>query len=721
MGSRAIKGRHNIKKKSGKAVVIAILAIIVALIVSLFVGISALANSWLEDLPDYTNTDQFATSATSTVYASDGTTVLAEFQLENRDPVELEQISDYVKWGTVATEDERFYSHNGVDLYGTARALVNNLLGRSREGGSTITQQLVRNTVLSEEMTEISIKRKVREMFIALKVEEMYDKDDILLMYLNTINYGSGSYGIEAASQRYFSKPATELTLAEAATLVGIPQSPTYNNPIDHIENCLARRNVVLDRMVSNGYITADEGNAAKAEEIVLNPTAPSTTGITKYPYFTSYVRNQLLNENGMYEFSVADIFAGGLEIVTTLDVDAQEKAEAAAQAKAAESNGKFEVAMVALDNNNGDILAMVGGENYDQQQVNMATGEGSSGRQCGSSFKMFTLLAAIEQGIDPQTLIDAGATVELDGAEPVHNIDNHDYGTRTIASAFAVSSNTAFVRLLLSVGVDKVKEMAERLGISGTLQEVAGLTLGINSTTPLEMAAAYSTVANGGIYYAPQCILTITDKSGNVIVDNSEPEGERLLSEEVACAAIQVAQGVVTERGATGTVAAMSNGQPVAGKTGTTDDRKDNWFIGFTPEVTAAFWLGERADSYEDASFIPNNLTAVSVFAAFMNSAYGDHPITQFKTAADPEYINNYLDSKNHVGKGSWSSEDTEVTEDGDQSDHIVDYDPDTDTWYNNDDDSDDGSGWGGGSGGSWGGHDDVESSPYDDDDFGE
>lgn len=254
MGSRAIKGRYNIRKKNGKAIVLSILAIIAAVFISLFIGAAALANTWLQDLPDYTNSEAFSTSATSTVYASDGKTVLAEFQLENREPVEIDQVSEYVLNGTVATEDERFYTHQGVDLYGSMRALVNNIIGGALEGGSTITQQLVRNTILSEEMNEISFKRKLREMFIATKMEEMYSKDEILLMYLNTINYGSGSYGIQAAAERYFSKNASDLTLAEAATLVGIPQSPTYNNPIDHAENCLSRRNLVLDTPVSSGW-----------------------------------------------------------------------------------------------------------------------------------------------------------------------------------------------------------------------------------------------------------------------------------------------------------------------------------------------------------------------------------------------------------------------------------------------------------------------------------
>lgn len=667
MASRAIKGRHNIKKKSGKVVGLSILAIIIALIASMCVGVVAMAASWMEDLPDYTQTDAFNASATSVVYASDGETVLAEFQLENREPVELDAISEYVTEGTVATEDERFYSHGGVDLYGSMRALANNLFGGALEGGSTITQQLVRNTILSEEMQEISFKRKLREMYLATKVEEAYDKDDILLMYLNTINYGSGAYGIEAAAERYFSKHASELTLAEAATLVGIPQSPTYNNPIDHLENCTERRNTVLDRMASNGYISQAEADATKALEIELDPTKPSTTGIVAYPYFTSYVRNQLMNESGKYAFSTAELFAGGLKIVTTLDLHDQEAAEEAAANKEDQAGGDFEVAMAAIDPNNGYIKAMVGGKDYDEDQVNMATGEGGSGRQVGSSFKTFTLVAALEAGIDPETNIDAGRSLELEGTDiTIYNSGKSDYGKRPIESAFAVSSNTAFTRLIMSVGVDKVKETAQKLGIKSPIQDVAGITLGIDSLTPLEMADAYATIANGGTHYDPECIISITDAEGNVIVDNSHPEGERVISEEVACAAIKVMEGVITK--GTGKAAALADGRPAAGKTGTTDDSKDSWFVGFTPQLCAAFWLGERADNYELAKVVP--ITVASAFADFMNAALAGQEILQFPTAADPDYIKNYRDEKNHIGGGGWKSDDDEDDDDDEDSD---------------------------------------------------
>ena len=656
MASRAIKSRANIKKKHPSTAVIAVAAVVFAFIVSLCWGIWSVGSSWLSDLPDYKSADAYNTAQPTVVYASDGQTVLAEFQLENRDPVEINEISDYALKGTVATEDERFYSHGAIDPWGIGRALVNNLMGGDLEGASTITQQFVRNTILSSEMDDISIKRKVREAYISIKLEEQYSKDNILLMYLNTINYGSGAYGIEAASERYFSKHASELTIAEAATLVGIPQSPTYNNPINYPENCTKRRNVVLDRMLSNGVITQEEHDAAQAEPLVLNPTEPSTTGIEAYPYFTSYVRDQLTNANGKYAYSKDELFKGGLKVYTTLDVSMQEAAEAAAREKEQAAGDNYEVAMVAIDPDNGYIKALVGGKDYDASQVNMATGTGGSGRQAGSSFKTFTLVAAIEQGIDPNTMIDASATAKLPGWE-VANINHTNYGTKSIADAFAVSSNTAFARLILSIGPDKVVDVAKRMGITSPLTATGSLTLGSESVTPLEMANAYATIANGGTHYDPECVERIVDRNGSIVVDNSAPKGERAISAEVAHAATEVMKGVITK--GTGKAAALSNGQVSAGKTGTSENYMDSWFCGITPQLSVAIWFGDRSD-YSHAQRVPSGMSAASTFPDFMNVVLKGKPTEDFPKAGDPQYKSDFKDTQYHIG-GYYSSADDE------------------------------------------------------------
>ena len=676
MASRSIKNRKSTKKKHPSTIFLAALSVILAVFVAGGVGVYFVCQSWLQDLPDYTDADAFNTALPTTIYASDGTTVLAEFQLENREPVEWNEISTYVLTGTVATEDERFYEHGGVDFKGIGRAIVNNIIGGELEGASTITQQLVRNTILSSEMDDISLKRKVREAYISIKMEEIYSKDEILLMYLNTINYGSGAYGIQAASQRYFSKDANQLTLAEAATLVGIPQSPTYNNPIDYPDNCLKRRNVVLDRMLSNDVITQEEHDAACAEPLVINPTEDTSANTMRYPYFTSYVRYLLTDENGKYQYSRDEILKGGLSVVTTLDVKTQEAAEVAAANKETQANNyvqndPFEVAMVAIDPDNGHVKALVGGKDYYTNQVNLATGLGGSGRQAGSAFKTFTLVAALEAGISPDTLVDCSTTVEYPSWK-VSNIDNHNYGTRSIASAFAVSSNTGFARLIMSIGPDKVVDVAKRMGITSSLQAIGSLTLGSDSVTPLEMADAYATLANGGTHYDPECILYIRDRDGNTIVDNSSPQGERVLSAEVAHAAVEVMKGVITSYDGTATDAALSNGQEAAGKTGTSENRKDRWFCGITPQLSVAIWLGDRSD-LTDAQSLPSSITCASAFADLMNAVLKDQPTETFPDAADPVYDTNFTDSENHIG-GYYSSSSSSSKKNTTGNDNVAD-----------------------------------------------
>ena len=270
MVSRARRSRHSSRKERA-GFRLGIVGVVIAAILGIgCLGTAGVCFAWLQDLPDYTDASAYNVAEKTKVYASDGTTLLAELYLENRDPIELSEMGEYVTKGTVATEDERYYDHNGVDLLGIARAAWVNITGTGHEGASTITQQFVRNTILSEEMQESTLKRKVREAYIAIQLEQMYSKDEILQMYLNTINYGQGAYGIQAAAELYFSKNAKDLTIAEAATLIGIPQAPTYNNPIDNPDNCLERRNLVLDRMLSNGVITQEEHDAAQAEPITL-------------------------------------------------------------------------------------------------------------------------------------------------------------------------------------------------------------------------------------------------------------------------------------------------------------------------------------------------------------------------------------------------------------------------------------------------------------------
>lgn len=636
MSLRTRKKRAHRKKRQPLSKAMMALGIVLVIIGSAAVAAVAAATVWLQDLPDYNDSTAFNYAEKTRVYANDGTTLLAEFYIENRTPVELSDISKYVLEGTVATEDERFYEHDGVDLMGIARAIVVNITGTGKEGASTITQQFVRNTVLADEASESTIKRKVREAYISLELEKMYEKDEILQMYLNTINYGQGAYGIEVASELYFSKPASDLTLPEAAALIGIPQSPTYNNPIDNPEACLARRNLVLDRMLSNNYITQEEYDAAKEAPLGLNVTREeSTNGIMKYDYFTSYVRDTLLQE-----YSVNEVFKGGLTVKTTLDPNVQDLAEAAVDRKLKSLPDNLEVALVAIDPDTGFIEAMVGGRDYTQNEFNLAT---QAKRQAGSSFKTFTLLAALDEGISPETNLNCESKVKIGNWE-VANYGNADYGTRSIESAFAVSSNTGFAELCTTIGPNKVADMAHKCGIESDLEAVPSITLGVEEVSVLEMAQAYATIANGGTLHKANCIEEIKDSSGKVIYQ-ADTQGQKVISTDLTEAAVKVMEGVVKH--GTGRNASLYNGQAVGGKTGTSEDYRDKWFCGITPQISVAIWIGDRNEKS-----MPSWVAADSIFGDFVNKLLRGVEKEDF-----PKGAGTIKFTKTDIGHGSGSS----------------------------------------------------------------
>ncbi|OUN48282.1 penicillin-binding protein [Collinsella sp. An7] len=567
------------------------------LIAGIAFGIGMLGNvsRWLQDLPDYTNTDLYLTSEPTTVLDAQGNQI-ASFYAQNRKSITIDQVSPYVLDGTVATEDERFYEHNGVDLMGIMRAVVVQLTG-GHEGASTITQQLVRNTILSDEQFDDTLERKVREAYLALKMEEIYSKEEILMMYLNSIYYGHGAYGIQAAAETYFSKNALDLTLAEAALLVGLPNSPSRYDPTVNPDLALQRRNTVLDRMLSNGKITQEEHDAAQAEELVLNVTENSSTGIEVYsqPYFVDYVRS-LLSE----EFDYDSIFSGGLTVYTTIDPTIQAAAESSVVEQLDRWNlDGLDAGMTVLENGTGYIRAMVGGRDYyaDNEHTNHAT----SGRQVGSSFKAFTLATALKQGMNPEIRINCGSPMYFDyGAdEPykVQNYGNQSYGTITLARATEYSSNTGYVQVANAVGVQNVIDTCRDLGITAEMDATPSLTLGTPSISTLDMAEAYSTFATGGYHREAVAITKIENRDGEVIYEHQDAP-EQVLDTSVTQALTEVLEGVISNSGATGTAARLSVDQPIAGKTGTSTNTCDLWFCGYTPQYTLAVWTGYTAGS---------------------------------------------------------------------------------------------------------------------------
>lgn len=603
-------------------------------------GVLHIMDSWTESLPRIDNSETFNFAQESYMYASDGTTLLAEFQLEKRDPVSLKDISDYVVRGTIDVEDSRFYEHDGVDPLGIVRALVRNLRGGQLEGASTITQQLVRNTVLSEEATDITLERKVREAELATRMEDRYSKDEILTMYLNTINYGDGCYGIEAAAQNYFQISAGDLSLVQAATLVGIPQSPTRLNPKAFPEECRARRNDVLARMLVMGDITQEEYDGAVAEPLELDPEPPAPyQGIYAYPYFTSFVRDQLLKENNPYNCSYAELFEGGLTITTTLDIRLQDAAEQACADQYASMAEGLDASLVAMDPQTGYVQALVGGQDYETDQWNIAT---QGGRPAGSAFKVFTLVTAIEQGISPQTRIDCSNPYRLPNGTTIENFASIDYRVRSIQSATAVSANTGYYRLAEKVTPSSIIQTAHKMGITSDLANLPIITLGTENVTPLEMATAYNTLASGGIHRDPVIITKIENAEGEVLYE-AEDTGKRVIEEEVAGATTKVLRQVFESSEGTAYGQGPANGQPVAGKTGTGVQFRDHWLVGYCPTLTCAVWIGNR-----DYSQTSESLTAEPLWRNFMTRALDGTPITDFPQVKDPKYTNAFNPEQN-------------------------------------------------------------------------
>ena len=629
-----------------------VLGFLALLFIALAVSAGALVNSWLIELPDYQSADAYLVAEPTQVFDNDDN-VIAEYYLQNRRVVTKDQVSPYVLWGTVDTEDIRFYQHNGIDPQGIARAVLVQFTGGS-EGASTITQQLVRNTVLSGEQFEQTLKRKVREAYIAIQMEKKYSKDQILMMYINTIYYGHSAYGIQAAAVTYFKKDAKNLTLAEAALLAGLPQSPSYYDPFEHPDAARVRRNTVLDRMLTAGDITQEEHDEAQAELLNLNPgEVMDEQG--DYPYFTDYVKQILLKD-----FGEDKVFQGGLKVYTTLDPAVQRKADDAVESRLEEyGNDELEAALVAIDPSTGYVKAMVGGRDYNVDQFNLAT---MARRQPGSSFKMFTLATAMSEGMNPSIYLNCNSPIQFTPTWQVQNFDNYSYGNITLAEATARSSNTGFVQVAETVEPENIVDYAKKMGIDEDLPSYASITLGTVGIPPIQMAEAYATLATGGLHRDSVVIPRIEDRNGNVIYEH-EDTPERALEAEIAQAETEVLQGVVTAD--YGTAHAMQSmiqvDQPVAGKTGTSENYRDLWFCGYTPQVSVAIWCGYRTEStiYLGRSIAHPDSTACPIFASFVNSYLDGMDRVEFPTTdVQPEYKKNEEWEFSNTDKSISSSE---------------------------------------------------------------
>ena len=572
-------------------------------IIAFFI-IAGLGIIWIStfSLPDLDNFEERQIIQSTKIYDRTGDVVLFDVHGEvTRTVVPLDQISDYVKWATISIEDSNFYNHNGIEPKAILRAIFVNLKDGNLfggQGGSTITQQVIKNALLTSDK---KISRKVKEWVLAPRLEKIMTKDEILSVYLNEVPYGGTVYGVQEASRRFFSKDAKDLTLVESAYLAALPQAPTYYSPYgNNREQLDARKNRVLEEMKNNGFITEDEYKNAKTEEITFQK--PENFGI-KAPHFVMYIR-ELLEE----KYGVEAVEKGGLKVVTTLDWSIQEKGEEIVKKHALENSAKFDAenaSIVAIDPNNGQILAMIGSRDYFDEEIdgnfNIATAE----RQPGSSFKPFVYAEAFNKGYRPETVVfdlstEFSTSCSSGGNcyRPV-NYDNVFRGPMTLRDALAQSVNIPAVKILYLAGLRDSLDLAKKMGV-GTLKGVDqyGLTLvlGGGEVRPLDMASAYGVFATGGVKHEQIGILKIEDKEGNVLEEFEEQRGDRVLPEQTAYLISDVLSDNVARTPAFGSNSYLYfGGRDVAAKTGTTNDYRDAWIVGYTPKISVAAWAGNN------------------------------------------------------------------------------------------------------------------------------
>jgi penicillin-binding protein 1A len=579
----------------------------------------------------------------SAIYDANGTliTVLAE---ENRQNVALEQVPRTLQDAVVAIEDARFWTHNGVDPRAVARAAgANAAAGGVAEGGSTITQQYVKNALLTPEQT---LGRKVEEATTALALERSYSKQLILELYLNTIYLGNGAYGVAAAAQEYFGVPVEELTLEQSALIAGVIQAPSRHDPRTDPEAAVERRNLVLERMREQQLITRAQEERAAAQPLVLAPESPNPT-LQRYaaPHFVDEVKAWLLNSSDALGESTGErreaLLRGGLRIDTTIDLGLQAKAEEAIRdvlpGQGTDARTP-DAALVSIDPRSGHVKAMVGGYDYfgthSYRQTNLAAG---AGRQTGSAFKPIVMAAALENGVSPTKLFDAPSSAVLQIPGGIWRVKGGGIGAGTMAECTVVSSNTCYANIMLddAVGPERSVEMAQKLGVVSTeVNPNPAIVLGANNATVQDMASVYATFANDGVRVPPVVVTKITGPDGEVIYQHAHSQTRAMASDNVRQIAPAL-EGVIQR----GTGRSAGIGRPAGGKTGSAQNNTDAWFCGYTQQLSTAVWVGfaePRANSSGQRQLVgmspPNTRITVyggtypaQIWANFMRAALED------------------------------------------------------------------------------------------------
>jgi len=568
----------------------------------------------------------------STVYDSN-LEAIGQLGTQNRQDVALSQVPKIMQDAVIAVEDRTFWTNDGIDLHSVLRAAVANVSsGAIQQGGSTITQQLVKQRILTSSRT---VNRKVKEIILALRLNKKFSKRQILEQYLNTVYFGQGSYGVKAAVERLFLTPApgtllgyqaaslSTVTVAQDALLAGVINNPEGDNPFSNPVGARFRRHLALQSMLSQHYITAAQ--AAQAEATPL-PTIKPPADLRPTNAWVSQVQDELFN-NPVYSAlgkTVQErqdaVLKGGLQIFATEDPRLQNLAQNVVDTTLSSPAG-FTGSLVAIDPSTGEVKAMVGGPGFLQSQYNIATLY--PGRQAGSTWKTITLAAAMESGFSPNDIVDGTSPCSLPPWGMTQNAEAGG-GLMTLRAATTNSVNCAFARTELAVGFPKIIDTAHAMGITqNTLKPILTLTLGAIESTALEMATVASTVASGGIHHPPLFVSKIVGPEGQVIFDAKNVPGTRVISQDSADCETSMLQGVI--QSGTGTGAALSGGRPVAGKTGTTDDQADANFLGFTPQLATFIWHGNPNGRIPGAGFGGNY--PASAFAKFMDGALQGQP----------------------------------------------------------------------------------------------
>jgi len=544
---------------------------------------------------------------------------------QNRSDKKLNQIPAILRRATIATEDKRFYEHKGVDPMGIARAVVTDVVLRKKaQGGSTITQQYVKQAFVTDERT---LKRKVMEAMLANRIEQKHSKDEILELYLNTIYFGHGAYGVESAAQAYFGKGVEKLTLPEAAMIAGVIKSPGRYSPYLDPEAAKGRRDTVLGQMRDQNYITAEEYDAAVASPI---KTAGLKHPSAKAPYFVEWIKQQLAEEYGQDQ-----LYRGGLRVKTTLDLPTQEAAERAIAATL-DRKGDPSAAIVSIRPGTGEVVAMVGGRDFKSQQFNVAVQ--GQGRQPGSAFKPFVLATALANGISPSKAYESGPA-KLNVGSQVWSVTGASGGRKgpmRLREATEKSVNSVYAQLILEVKPEEVVKTAELMGLPQGITPVPAIALGGLETgvTPLEMANAYATLAAGGRESTPYGITEVKDSKGTTLF-SAKAKTKDAIDPAVAYLTTDILKGVISK--GTGTAAAI--GRPAAGKTGTTQENRDAWFVGYTPQLATAVWMGYPEGAKAMSSVHGRQVTGGSfpaqMWSRFMKAALKNQPVVNFQKPA--------------------------------------------------------------------------------------